>query len=397
MKQTVVTALSFLLSLTAVHTATAQWLETEWPNTSTPSCFATDGNNLFVGTKGDDGVALSTDDGSSWRVVLNEASGIKSRYVYSFTQLGTTLFADTWSNIIVTTDSGAHWTSVFDHYYINELATVGAIVFAGTNKGLYSSSDSGKSWQLSYTDTSANIINLTPIASRLFAQANGVLISSRDTGKTWIVVNDTIGKVGITSIGSMGSKMYISTFLKNGIIAYVSDDYGENWAPLINGLPQKQANKIIAIGNLLVLGFNDGNVYVSADSGSNWNKASTGLTSSSVTAFGVTDKSLFLGTFVHGVWRRPLSELLASDVKNTETASNPIQCYPNPTTGMLTVSSAQSNIKQIEIVNTLGETLQIISRELSQQPIDLSQLSSGLYIVKVTTDRGVELIKIVKN
>ena len=64
-----------------------------------------------------------------------------------------------------------------------------------------------------------------------------------------------------------------------------------------------------------------------------------------------------------------------------------IAIAPNPTSGVLSISSL-FEVKEIAIYSTLGELI-------SRKP-DLSQQASGIYFVKITTDKGSVIRKIIK-
>ena len=77
-----------------------------------------------------------------------------------------------------------------------------------------------------------------------------------------------------------------------------------------------------------------------------------------------------------------------------EFTSNQFSMYPNPTTGLMTVSS-RTAISKIEVFNVLGGRVKMIE---NSKKIDLSELSAGTYIAKVTTvDGNTQNQKIIKN
>jgi alpha-tubulin suppressor-like RCC1 family protein len=76
--------------------------------------------------------------------------------------------------------------------------------------------------------------------------------------------------------------------------------------------------------------------------------------------------------------------------------SNEVAVYPNPTSGMVTISN-QDNlaIDKIEIVDILGKTVLIKSGNTSQ--IDISHLTNGVYVFKTFSGDKVFRNKIIKN
>jgi hypothetical protein len=402
MKQTVVTALSFLLSLTAVHTATAQWLETEWPNMATVRNIMVEGNNIYVGaTQSAGGISYSSDEGVTWQI---RNKGLESKYgisVHSLAHIGPIVFAavDTISDddyVFCSLDTGKSWKHLWTtNSTINTLHVDGNVIYAGTSNGLYSSIDSGMHWNL-VSDSMTSFRVLYPLGSTIFAITSGGFAVSSDSGKTFELANNGIEQTSVLCLAQVGSMIFIGTFLRDSIAVFRSADKGKDWTPMAGSFPQRQANAMIAIGDRLFIGFNNGEVhYCNYYLGEHWVNISTGLGRSSVMTFGATGKTLFNGTYAGGVWSRPLSDFGTSDVAEKKTLSG-IQCYPNPTTGVLHVSS-NSVIKQIEILNALGQRVRMISTESLYEPIDMEQLSSGIYIVKVQTEGGIVIRQIVKN
>ena len=58
--------------------------------------------------------------------------------------------------------------------------------------------------------------------------------------------------------------------------------------------------------------------------------------------------------------------------------------YPNPTTGILTIQS-ETAIHQIEIYTLLG---QLVLSNSSQNSIDISSVSQGIFFIKVMDENG---------
>lgn len=70
--------------------------------------------------------------------------------------------------------------------------------------------------------------------------------------------------------------------------------------------------------------------------------------------------------------------------------------YPNPVTDVLTVSYS-STISNVVVYNLLGQQVLSVQPNATQVTINLSELNSGTYIVKVTSDEVSKIIKVVKN
>jgi len=78
--------------------------------------------------------------------------------------------------------------------------------------------------------------------------------------------------------------------------------------------------------------------------------------------------------------------------------SNQITVWPNPTNGELTIDNGQLTINSVEIYDVLGKKqLSIINCQLSIEKMDVTDLSNGIYFLKISTETGVVTKKIIKN
>ena len=74
-----------------------------------------------------------------------------------------------------------------------------------------------------------------------------------------------------------------------------------------------------------------------------------------------------------------------------------ITLSPNPTTNELTIDNGELKIEKVEIYNVLGEkTFSQISNLKSQISVDVSQLPSGIYFVKVKEEKEERIAKFIK-
>ena len=81
---------------------------------------------------------------------------------------------------------------------------------------------------------------------------------------------------------------------------------------------------------------------------------------------------------------------------NEEKDSRNISIYPNPATKQLTIQSA-SKIKSIKIYNLFGRLIKtVFSNNTLSQTINIENLTSGLYIVNVTSEKGNSKLKFIK-
>ncbi len=70
-----------------------------------------------------------------------------------------------------------------------------------------------------------------------------------------------------------------------------------------------------------------------------------------------------------------------------------VKVYPNPTSNVLNVALESENtyINKLSIFNMTGQQVMIIAPEnknTKQQSIQLNNLASGAYLIKIETDKG---------
>jgi hypothetical protein len=72
-----------------------------------------------------------------------------------------------------------------------------------------------------------------------------------------------------------------------------------------------------------------------------------------------------------------------------------LKVYPNPTKNILKISYSQE-ISNVEIFNLVGQKIMMISPNANEGQIDMSNLASGAYFVKVTSNNVSNTVKVIK-
>ena len=79
-----------------------------------------------------------------------------------------------------------------------------------------------------------------------------------------------------------------------------------------------------------------------------------------------------------------------ANVGITNAANVNVALYPNPTNSMLNI--ATEGLQSVEVMDMTGRMVMTSS----QNTIDMSQLSNGVYVVRVNTLNGTAIQKVVK-
>ena len=80
---------------------------------------------------------------------------------------------------------------------------------------------------------------------------------------------------------------------------------------------------------------------------------------------------------------------------NENNMDDSISIYPNPTSDVINIKSI-STIKSMELYDVQGRLLMVRMSDQLNEVIDLTSKSDGIYFVKITTDKGVKVEKLVK-
>jgi len=93
----------------------------------------------------------------------------------------------------------------------------------------------------------------------------------------------------------------------------------------------------------------------------------------------------------------PVEGVTITGVGIKETGNNDaVSIYPNPTNGQLIISNGELNIANVEIFNVTGQSVGANPRVCPDNTINISHLPMGVYFIRITTDNGVVMKKIVK-
>ena len=353
---------------------------------------AVDGNTAYVGmvsrTAGMGGLLKTTDGGMSWEP-LNEENYINAdsffNVVHFFDANNGVTQGDPINGqyeLYRTSDAGATWTAVTapapqggEYGYNGGNPYAGTSFWYVTNKGnIYRTTDMGMTFQkfnapvtdFSGTNAGGDLFfsdnNVGMLVRRLgsVASPNFTMFRTFDGGATW--------DAGAPSTAPLGAGSY----------AYIPG------SQVIVKCSQDQANPGSAYSN---------------DNGATWTVFGAAEQRGTVQfANGTTGWSAGFSTDENtgGIFKFNGSFTLGT---NDVAAAKKFTASPNPTSGILTLSSDNATISEVYVIDMLGkQVLNASFDSVNTASVNMSSLNAGVYIVSAKDAAGkVEVMRVVKN
>jgi len=323
------------------------------------------------------GIWKTEDGGSTWNKITSTAYTSASSFiniVHFYNNNDGVAMGDPINNeweIYTTSDAGATFNRIAaanipspqngETGYLAQKATAGNSIWFTTNKGrVFHSTNLGFNWNV-YQSPVSDFGGETVSADISFSDANkgilqtqsGVLYSTLNAGQTW------------------------SQITLNGS----GNPYGDNIAYIPN------SSNIVSVGSNPDFA---GSSY-SVDDGVTWTNIDTKQHVDvsffdSVTGYsgGFTSNAGNTGVFKYA------AEVLTVD---NFAFAKAISLYPNPTSDLVNISST-GTIARLELINLSGQQIKVFE---PLTVISLKELPAGMYLIKITTDQGVETLPIIKN
>lgn len=383
---------AFLFACGYYNTLSAQWAQTSGTS-GRVTCFGSKGPSLFAGTNV--GIFVSSDSGATW---TETDSGLTDNHVNALVVNGADIFAATaLAGVSVSTDNGKSWNAVnagLADTNINALALSGTTLFAGTESGgIYISTNNGGIWTLADDGLTNNqiaafAVNGTTVVAG--AYPGGDVFFTTNGGSSWTASTiSAFSTGGITSLAVSNTSLFAGTGYGQ---IYLTTDQGKDWSESDNGVGATIINALCWVGSDLFAGVDNG-IFLSRDNGSSWTAVDSGLTDTYICSLYANGPYLYTGTFMDGVWRRPIAELL-TDVKaggkGIPASFTLYQNYPNPFNPTTTITydlpvRAHVTIVVYDVLGRRVETLVDGEKQPGHHEVtfNASMLPSGIYFYRL--------------
>lgn len=361
-------------------------------------CFTDSNTGYVVGLSGT--ILKTTNGGTTWSPL---SSGTDYRLAsVDFPDANHGYVAGQTGTLFKTSNAGLTWTDVsigISPYYSVSFAdsSIGCVVGSESYgyAGLIDKTiNAGSNWtpvfySSEYVLNSVYFINAN---TGYAVGGSGTILQTSDGGTTWMadIVTGTNKELESVYFPDENTGYAVGNY---GTIVKTSDA-GNTWTALSSGTPQllrsvffPDANTGYAVGNY-------GNILKTIDGGTTWITLSSGNPYPLYAVY-FTDVNTGYAVGEHGTILKT-SNGGTNNIEETK-AKSTFYFYPNPATDKITIkaSSIPTHTK-LSIVNPSGQ--QLITRQITESKniIDISNLPSGVYFVRVTSDKTVEVGKFVK-
>lgn len=340
-------------------------------------CLAKD--TLFI--FGDDGILLKSTDGGVNFTTHQNASAL----IYSagyFKTLDTVFVANGGGNVMQTNNGGSSW-----NFSGGCTCTIRSICFAnaqiglfGSLSGVYRTNNGGASWTNTSMIPFATPNKIISLNDSIFLYTDDNLIfKSTNAGESFTI--DTL---------NYGSSFPISglSFIDDSIGFISSGDgkilksinQGNTWNLI--GNTGNNVRDIVFTDNqngFAITGNLSNTILRSTDGGVSW--------VSEYTATHSIEKFAYDGYYVFAVGQDGLAlKKELSPTFTTDISKNEINLFPNPCIDKLYLTNGIKE-NEIQIYNSIGQLVYTLNK-VSEDPIDISNLKTGIYFLRVSNKKS---------
>ncbi len=370
----------------------SSWTASETPfERSSIAPLTSDGGLLY----GADGFTFytSSDSGSSW---VRTVDGTTIPYQFHvLTARGRYVLAGLENNVSLrSTDYGTTWTdmkSAGGSLSAGSFAWLGSDVFCGGNGGVFVSTDSGASWS-SVGLSSQGVGAVTSQGEDLFAATAYNIFRSTNSGANWSQLKIDYPSYdaqyfGIAALAATSRSVFAGTSLGVFQLEESSDTF-ENILPSNTGWTAQT----IAVSDSDLFVIADGQIIHLSDSGTDWGSVDDGLMFQP-RSLTISGQYLYAGTYKGGVWKRPLSQVIAGVAPTGGSLPEKFelyQNYPNPFNPSTKISYQLPTASEVTltIYDVLGRQVKTLVRERQTAGnysvmFNATDLPSGVYFYRL--------------
>ena len=276
------------------------------------------------------------------------------------------------------------------------------VIYIGLNR-VYKSVASGNNWTAISQELGGNLNQLKIANSNnlvIYASRGGLLFKTEDGGATdWLQLPSPGGSINYIAIHPTNPEKIAVATTSNSKV-FVSEDGGLSWLNYKFNLPGFSALALVWDNNGedgLYLGMDYGIFYID-NTLNEWQPYSTNLPNVIINELEInsTDGKIYAGTYGRGLWASPYVPHLL----NTTSLLNDtdVEIFPNPVKNSVTINFRKGAEADFSIYDQLGKLVRYQPNVYISQPhsIDISELNSGIYFIRINSDIGTITKRLIK-
>jgi len=276
------------------------------------------------------------------------------------------------------------------------------VIYIGLNR-VYKSVASGNNWTAISQELGGNLNQLKIANSNnlfIYASRGGLLFKTEDGGATdWLQLPSPGGSINSIAIHPTNPEKIAVATTSNSKV-FVSEDGGLSWLNYKFNLPGFSALALVWDNNGedgLYLGMDYGIFYID-NTFNEWQPYSTNLPNVIINELEINsaDGKIYAGTYGRGLWASPYVPHLL----NTTSLLNDtdVEIFPNPVKNSVTINFRKGAEADFRIYDQLGKLVRYQPNVSISQPysIDISELNSGIYFIRINSDIGTITKKLIK-
>ena len=276
------------------------------------------------------------------------------------------------------------------------------VIYIGLNR-VYKSVASGNNWTAISQELGGNLNQLKIANSNnlvIYASRGGLLFKTEDGGATdWLQLPSPGGSINSIAIHPTNPEKIAVATTSNSKV-FVSEDGGLSWLNYKFNLPGFSALALVWDNNGedgLYLGMDYGIFYID-NTLNEWQPYSTNLPNVIINELEINsaDGKIYAGTYGRGLWASPYVPHLL----NTTSLLNDtdVEIFPNPVKNSVTINFRKGAEADFSIYDQLGKLVRYQPNVYISQPhsIDISELNSGIYFIRINSDIGTITKRLIK-
>ena len=276
------------------------------------------------------------------------------------------------------------------------------VIYIGLNR-VYKSVASGNNWTAISQELGGNLDQLKIANSNnlvIYTSRGGLLFKTVDGGATdWFQLPSPGGSINSIAIHPTNPEKIAVATTSNSKV-FVSEDGGLSWLNYKFNLPGFSALALVWDNNCedgLYLGMDYGIFYID-NTLNEWQPYSTNLPNVIINELEINsaDGKIYAGTYGRGLWASPYVPHLL----NTTSLLNDtdVEIFPNPVKNSVTINFRKGAEADFRIYDQLGKLVRYQPNVYISQPysIDISELNSGIYFIRINSDIGTITKRLIK-